>query len=261
MRYRQSILLTTGLAVLVLTPIHAAVDSDQSAKTWTENAEELEEILRTNDVVTLKDVGTGITRPWKATLKKGEETLIAIFKPIKRSREESYQAEIAAYELDKLLGLNMVPPTVEREIRNQKGSLQLWVDNCILFNQAEGRPPKPLQWTEELSRMQTFDALIFNPDRNAGNFMIDPVWNIILIDHSQGFRTRKKLPTGKDKLPVRFDRNMFEKMKAFQLDALLSRLVGLLSENHIEALLARRDELVAHIEKLIAERGEDAVLF
>jgi hypothetical protein len=257
MRNRQYLLLIAGLAAFILTPTHGATQSDQSAKTWIENAEELEEMLRTDEVVDLEYVGTGITEPWKATLKKAE----AIFKPIKRSRDESYQAEIAAYELDRLLCLNMVPPTVEREIMNEKGSLQLWVHNCNLFNQAKGRPPKPLQWTEELSRMQTFDALIFNPDRNAGNFMIDPAWNIILIDHSRAFRARKKLPTEKNKLPIRYDRNMFEKMETLRLEDLRSRLGGLLFENQIEALLVRRDELVAHIEELIAERGADAVLF
>jgi hypothetical protein len=257
MRNRQYLLLLTGVTALVLIPINGAAQSDQSAKIWIENPQKYEEILRTDDMVELDYVGSGITEPWKATLKRAT----AIFKPIERSRDESYQAEIAAYELDKLLGLNMVPPTVEREIRNKKGSLQLWIENCILFNQAEGKPPKPLQWTEELSRMQTFDALIFNPDRNAANFMIDPAWNIILIDHSRGFRTSKRLPTKKEKLPIRFDRNMFEKMKAFQLEDLRSRLGDLLFDDQVEGLLVRRDELVAHIEKLITERGEDAVLF
>jgi len=33
---------------------------------------------------------------------------------------DSYKAEIAAYEIDKVLGMRMVPPAVEREIDGQK---------------------------------------------------------------------------------------------------------------------------------------------
>ncbi len=54
---------------------------------------------------------------------------MGIWKPVQKGRRnglwESHQAEVAAYELDKLLVLDMVPPTLIREIRGQKGSLQL----------------------------------------------------------------------------------------------------------------------------------------
>ena len=59
--------------------------------------------------------------------------LVAAFKPIERGRQhgfwESYQAEIATYEIDKLIGLGMTPPTVERRIKGNKGSLQFWVED------------------------------------------------------------------------------------------------------------------------------------
>ena len=42
---------------------------------------------------------------------------------------ESYRSEIAAYELDKLLGLGMIPPTVERHIKAEVGAAMLWVEN------------------------------------------------------------------------------------------------------------------------------------
>ena len=35
--------------------------------------------------------------------------------------KDHYKNEIAAYELDKLLGLGMVPPTVERKIGREWG--------------------------------------------------------------------------------------------------------------------------------------------
>jgi hypothetical protein len=46
---------------------------------------------------------------------------------------ESYKSEIAAYRLDRVRGLDMVPPTVERSVEGESGSLQLWVENCQLL--------------------------------------------------------------------------------------------------------------------------------
>ena len=41
---------------------------------------------------------------------------------------QSYKSEIAAYELDKLLKMDMVPPTVERQLHGANGAAQLWVE-------------------------------------------------------------------------------------------------------------------------------------
>ncbi|MBI4521470.1 MAG: hypothetical protein HY701_11580 [Gemmatimonadetes bacterium] len=41
---------------------------------------------------------------------------------------ESYKSEIAAYRLDRLLELDMVPPTVERRYNRESVSVQLWAD-------------------------------------------------------------------------------------------------------------------------------------
>jgi hypothetical protein len=160
-----------------------------------------------------------------------------------------------------MLGLDMVPPTVEREIRNQKGSLQLWIDGCTLFQDAEGRPTKAYEWSKELARMLMFDALIQNPDRNAGNFLVSPQWEVILIDHSQAFVARKNLPKDESKIPLRYDRKLVENLRGLQTEEIQTRFEGLLLKDQIEALLARREALLALIDKLIQERGEDVVLF
>ena len=38
------------------------------------------------------------------------------------------RAQIAAYELDKLLKMDMVPPTVERQVQGITGAATLWVE-------------------------------------------------------------------------------------------------------------------------------------
>ena len=46
---------------------------------------------------------------------------------------ESYKTEIAAYEMDKLLDLNMVPPTIERTIDKQTGAAVMWINGTKNF--------------------------------------------------------------------------------------------------------------------------------
>ncbi len=72
------------------------------------------------------------------------------------------------------------------------------------------------------------------------------------------------------KLPVQFDRKLAEKLKGLnreRLDAQLGSVefedgsMKLLSGGQIKAVLKRRDALLAHLQKLIEERGEAMVLF
>ncbi len=119
-------------------------------KTWVGRYEEVEELLKTAEIVSIEDVGSGVTKPKTVFLKNGDQTLQAAFKPIRRGRQggfwESYQAEIVAYELDKLLGLDMVPPTVVRKVDGDMGSLQLWVADGQLYGEVVKKIPQTPSW-------------------------------------------------------------------------------------------------------------------
>ena len=151
-------------------------------------------------------------------------TIDAAFKPIKRGRQhgfwESYQAEIGAYEMDKLLGLGMVPPTVERRGKKNKGSLQFWVHNCQLYRDVMASTPQTPSWSHQLSRMKMLDILINNDDRNAQNFLVDPDAHIILIDHSRAFVSSKKILKNEKKLPNQYDRALVEKLRTLDRETL-----------------------------------------
>ena len=50
--------------------------------------------------------------------------ILAVWKPIAQQRPlDHYLHEVAAYELDKILQLDMVPPSVERVIEGHQGAL------------------------------------------------------------------------------------------------------------------------------------------
>jgi hypothetical protein len=68
----------------------------------------------------------------------------------------NYRFNVAAYELDKLLGLNLVPPSVERPVNGRPASVSWWVDN-IAMNELDRATQQNTTLVGDLSR--SADAL------------------------------------------------------------------------------------------------------
>jgi hypothetical protein len=109
--------------------------------------------------------------------------------------------------------------------------------------------------------MKTFDNLISNWARSDRDFMVDSEWNVLLIDHSQAFLSTNQLSAKPDQVPAIFDRRLMERLRSLQSEMLSMRFGRLLLDPQVRAILGRRDALVKLMEKLIAEKGESAVLF
>lgn len=157
---------------------------------WPER-EKLEHFLRKAKITERKKIGKGITNPEKVTLEMDGVVMNAIYKRVDK-KHDSWRNEVAAYELDKLLGLGMVPPTVKRSIRGRKGCLQLWVTGTVM-NDYEDSFPDMDRWREQVSVMWLFDDLIANIDRHLNNAMVSPDQRLMLIDNSKTFRIQKTL--------------------------------------------------------------------
>lgn len=253
------------LAVALVAAPAQSQDPDAASKPWVSERARWETWLQEAEVVSIEEVGEGVTEPHRVTLTKDGVEFAAIFKPIRRGRHkgywESYQAEVAAYELDKLIGLDMVPPTIVRRIGPDRGSLQLWVEGCNTYQRVERSVPQNMRFSHQISRMKMFDNLIYNDDRNGGNFLLDESWNVVLIDHSRAFLGREELLEGRGKAPVQYDRDLVERLRSLD-EATLERVLGpLLMGGQVSAVLKRRDEILVHLTGLVAERGERAVLF
>src|SRR5687768_16941083 len=113
-------LLATGAPVFASAPLTLAQQTAAeaaSARTWLDRRQALEDYLRTAEVVKIEDIGLGVTKPRRAYLAPGGPVDPMAWKTILPGIHsgywESYKSEIAAYELDKLLELEMIPPTVE----------------------------------------------------------------------------------------------------------------------------------------------------
>jgi hypothetical protein len=105
--------------------------------------------------------------------------------------------------------------------------------------------------------MEAFDHVIGNDARSDGNILVDATWGVVLIDHSLGFSEGE----ADIELPSRFDRRMLERLRRLDRPILRKHLNGVLTEGQVEGVLERRDALLAHVQQLVDEQGEQAVLF
>ena len=170
--------------------------------------------------------------------------------------------ELAAYRLSKMLGLDNIPPVVKRKVEGDTGTLQVWVENAMMEKKRSKekiRPPKRMHWTRQWQTLRLFDSLIDNSDRNLGNILIDADWKLWMIDHTRSFGRAKKLRNAP--LIRQCRRDLWERLQGLDREVLKKECKNVLRGVQIKALMARRDLLVQHIQKLIDEKGEDRVLF
>jgi hypothetical protein len=254
---------TLALAVHGLAQAPSTPDAPATAKTWASHAKEIEAYLRTAEIVgAMTDLSVGVTRPHRAQLAPGGIVDQIVWKPLKPGRYEgfweSYKSEIAAYELDKVLDLGMVPPTVEKQFKGEMGAAVMWVSPAKSFKELGGVPgqkgiPGPPgydipSWTKQLARAKMFDNLIGNTDPNLGNWLVDPSWNIILIDHSRAFTTTKELYHQLQYV----DGPLWDNMQALDEARLTSALGKWLDKPAIAAMLQRRAKMALAIDKILA---------
>lgn len=242
--------------------------------------EQWEDFLRTAEVIGREHItGRGaVTSPWILTLRKGDITHKAIWKNpagLMHGYWEGWQYEIAAYLLDKHLGLGMVPPTVEKRFDADKGSCQIWVENCISLDEKNKKklktpPVKLLGYNRAVYLQRFFDNLIANEDRHANQILITADWRMILIDHSRSFRTSSKFTKGLiyterhpegPKLMSELPRAVVDKARALDFDTIRSVVGDYLNDKEVNAVLMRRDLILKEIDKLTAKNGEDKVLY
>jgi hypothetical protein len=240
-----------------------------------------EDFLKTAEIVGQEQPFSdreAVTKPWKLTLEKDAITKNALWKNCEGRMKgfvENWRWEIAAYLLDKHLGLNMVPPTVEKRFQNDLGSCQLWVDAMMSLKdkyEKDIKTPsyKVFPWNRALYLQRAFDNLIANEDRHQNQYLITDDWRMILIDHSRSFRTSgkyaKKLiyderykegPFLMKQLPRAF----VEKLKALDAGSIKTAVGEYLTDKEIEYVLIRRDLIIDWLNKYIKKEGEENVLY
>ncbi|HEX7282073.1 MAG TPA: hypothetical protein VF239_08460 [Vicinamibacterales bacterium] len=243
--------------------------------------EQMKTFLKNAKVVRSRTTSKGVTAPKRLTLTDGTITHDAVFQAVDekqmvaklngRGRGEttelnfvdSYRYNLAAYAVAGLLGLDhMMPVYVERRWSGQIGSISWFVPSIMdeserLKNKVQ--PPNPTDWNHQMYRMRVFTALTRDTDRNLTNVLISPDWKVVMIDFSRAFRLQPELMYGKDL--GRIDRKLMAKLEALDRDEVKKTVGDWLTSGEMDAMMKRRDLLVAHFKKLIADVGEDKVLY
>ena len=251
----------------------ASVESDWSALT----PEQKEEFLLNAKVISSKEIGVGINGTRRATLTDGKLTHDAHvqtvnihktqFKTLNGTElnfRDSYKYNIAAYRLDRLLGLNMLPVSVERNVGGDTGSVTWWVDDVMMMEvdrykkKIQVPPQRNADWNDQMYQVRVFNQLVFNSDPNLGNLLITKEWKIRLSDYSRAFRTQKSLRNPKNL--ARCDRRIYDALHELNASVLNRGLGDCLRKSEVRGILARRDKILEIFDGKIATSGEASVI-
>lgn len=247
----------------------------------------------------------------------------AAFKPEQVWPQSDPRREIAAYRMDRLLGIGHVPPSkpykltvtellaaTDPQLRTymtqrladealpQKGELRgmvywwipeikdLWL-NGLEMHEPEAIqqmvdylqigaqvPPHHKKLVEQLATCIVYDVVIDNADRWSGsNTKVSPDVSILyFMDNSFSFSrfTHGHDSNLKPLLRIQvFPRGLVKKLRQLTLEQVTKALavednsIGLaplLTGEELRAIIARKNHVLEHIDRLIAQFGEDAVL-
>jgi hypothetical protein len=228
----------------------------------------IEEFLKEARVVERTSVGTGITNPEKVTLELHGVVRFAIFKQVEQ-QTDSWQFEVAAYELAKLFEIGNVPATVARTLRGRRGCLQLWIEGVTLAKLTS--PPADLErWREQVSTLWLFDDLIANIDCHLNNAIVTPNFNLAFIDNSKSFRPERRLLNNLDsgaggtqarywmvpieqkpvRYPVRYPERLIENLRSVRDDEIRKAVGRYMDRGNVRLLLERRKMILKRIDEM-----------
>lgn len=228
---------------------------------------ELEHFMLTAPVVKVEGLDTGVTRPWRVTQQQDGITLDGAFKytdthPGLESRSrynatrnndsDRYVYDVAAYKLDRMLDLQMVPTAVITTIEGKEGALSSWIGNAINErDRLEQKTPFEgyCKQYEQYRLRVVFDVLIHNDDRNLTNIL----WTkndmmLQFIDHSLAFRSTEKRPRQYRKVSIQVSDLLRSRLLSLNQENLTRELSAYLQPRQIEAILARRDLILEEAE-------------
>jgi len=261
---RRRLALTITLAILAPTA-HGAVAApaqEQAAR---------EGFLRTAEVIGSEAFGVGITLPERLELEQGGVRRRAMFKSldvtfsrqirvgqeVQEGLRDSWTFEIAAYELDNLLGLDLVPIAVRRTIGDNEGALIDWVDDTLPEYGVSAEGFDMAAWEDEVAKVWLFDYLAYNIDRTPENLLLIPGFGVKLIDHSRAFQ-RFLVPM---RPLMRFPRQAIDRLRALSDDEIRRSLSDYLTGEEIDALLIRKRRVLERVDDLLGAKPENDVLF
>ncbi len=280
MKIRTFLVVSVSLLLSIGSVVAGETPAETSAVGLALSGQEAADFLSSAEVTSKPEDfdDLAITSPRRMELSNGSQTLRAIFKDENTlhrggfrfgdGREvsmvkDSYLHEIAAFELDLMLDLNIVAPCVERKLYKRKGSLCLWIESSL--NEADRKekgiePPDRKVWNQQMFTVRLFQQLISDQDfSNIRNLVFDSDFRIYKIDSSMAFYADSGL-IGQLNPPV-YPREFLAALESLDRKQIDQRLSPWLTKAQVKSLWDRRNKILERADKLVEEHGEDAVLF
>ncbi|UCG72388.1 MAG: metallophosphoesterase [Chromatiales bacterium] len=203
----------------------------------------LEEFLQNASIVDRVDG----EREMLLTLQQGDIRVQVVFTPSQRSGRGFYP-DVAAYRLDRVLGLDMVPVAVVREVDGKTGALRFAPRDTITETVRSTERRGASAWcplSDQFQAMYVFDALVFNEGRTMDAMLYDVNnWQLILVSHERSFGTKRGRPQHLANVDLLLSNKWVEQLTALDSDGLKMTMSGVLDAKRIKALLRRRDALI-----------------
>lgn len=207
------------------------------------SAEQLQRLLEEGELVSKQQ---DVLDRTIVKVSDGRNTVSAIFK---KRRARNFYPDVAAYRLDRLLELDMVPVTVVRDVSGVDGSLQFLAEKLTdeMQRSATGRGggascALPDQW----DAMYVFDVLIYNEGRSQQRMLYDRAdWRLMLSEHDRAFANKNGRPKHLKGVSLVVSGGWKQALTGLTDESLAQNIGDVLDKRRLKALGARRDELLA----------------
>lgn len=171
-------------------------------------------------------------------------TLLAWWYPARKGGSR----ELAAYRLDRALGLGLVPTTVAREIDGAQGVLQWRPEGMISAAQAASGAAGGTPWcdpTAQIELLYVWDALVGNAGRTQASLgWTSPDWILLASDHRLAFDASTGPPPHLEGHALRIGPELCSRLRALDGEGVRTVLEGAASAKERAALLRRRDRML-----------------
>ena len=164
------------------------------------------------------------------------------------NRAERYVYDVAAYKLDRLLDLQLVPTAVPATVQGDAGAL-VDIPGEVMTEQErlDGQVPFSgyCAQGDQYRLRDVFDVLVYNEGRVPANTL----WSqdrfmLRLTGHGNAFRTDTRRPRAYSKAALEVSDLLYAKLRSLARSALDEELGAYLHPRQIEAVLKRRDRIL-----------------
>jgi hypothetical protein len=203
----------------------------------------IERLLESGKIIAREDLEDGRRT---LSLSFSDDTVTAYFEPA--SKRAKNFPDVAAYRVDRLLELDMVPIAVRRTVDGMPGTVQLGAVKTVSETQRVEQRGGAGAWCplrDQFAAMYLFDALIHNEGRTPERIRYLPgSWDLVLTGHDKTFSTGRGIPNHLQSVALIPTPGWTSKLTTWNQASLTQALGDVLDKRRIKALLARRDKLL-----------------